>query len=130
MQLEVIRKNLTFSQALKALKQFQMIKCPEWEGFWFLEGGKIKVMQYDGIVTNKPWIEQNVLREDWQVVDVIDDDEDGLDLDCPGCAVCGTDYLHDLHVPTMKVVHVATPDEQLEEIFKKFGIVASKVWMN
>lgn len=68
-KLKILESNLTFSQALVALKEKKFIKVPEWDGYWFLQGGKIKVMTYDGQITDTPWLEGTVLREDWQIVE-------------------------------------------------------------
>lgn len=69
MKLFIRHKNLTFSDALEWLKLGKWIKCPEWEGYWFMKGGNIWVMTHEGKVVDTPWFEQTVLREDWQVVE-------------------------------------------------------------
>jgi len=66
--MEVLRKNLTFSDALRELKEGSWIRVPEWTGYWFLRGGKIIVKTWDGKELDTPWLLENVLREDWQVV--------------------------------------------------------------
>lgn len=65
----VIEKNLTFSKALEAIKDGKLIKVPEWEGYWFLRGGKIIVKTWDGHELSTPWLYETVLREDWQIVE-------------------------------------------------------------
>lgn len=72
MKLTILERNLTFSQALEAVKEGQWIKCPEWEGYWFLKGGKIQVMNHNGEVGGEPWLREQpyILREDWQVVKI------------------------------------------------------------
>lgn len=68
MKLEILEQNLKFP--LDQLKQGALIKVPEWKGFWFLEGGVIKVRDYTGaVLTTEPWYHTNILREDWQIVE-------------------------------------------------------------
>ena len=69
MKLKVLKDKLTFSEALIDLKEKKMVKVPEWEGYWFLQGGKIKVMTFDSHVLDTPWLKETVLREDWQIVE-------------------------------------------------------------
>lgn len=66
---KVVSTNNTFSKALEALKEKKWIKVPEWDGYWFLQGGKIKVMTWDNQVLDTPWYDNNVLREDWQIIE-------------------------------------------------------------
>jgi len=66
----ILRKNLTFSKALEALKDGEWIRCPEWRGYWFLEGGRIAVMTWKDEVIYTPWLEATILREDWQIVEL------------------------------------------------------------
>jgi len=66
----IIEKNLTFSQALEHLKLGGKIKVPEWTGYWFLRGGKIWVKTFDGKYLDTPWLQETVLREDWQLIEV------------------------------------------------------------
>ena len=54
--LKVLLTNLTFSEALVELKAKKFIKCPEWDGYW--------------------WLEATVLREDWQLVEIDKDWEE------------------------------------------------------
>jgi len=68
--LKVLLTNLTFSEALVELKAKKFIKCPEWDGYWWLEAGKINVMTHEGRVVGTPWLEATVLREDWQLVEI------------------------------------------------------------
>jgi len=69
-KLKVLQRNLTFSEALQALKEDKLIKLPEYKGYWFLKGGRVTVKTYDGQETTDPWLKETVLREDWQIVDV------------------------------------------------------------
>jgi len=69
-KLTIVQRNLTFSEALQALKERKWVRCPEWSGYWFLEAGKINVMKHDGTVSTTPWLEATVLREDWQIVEI------------------------------------------------------------
>ncbi len=69
-KLKVLQSNLTFSEALVALKDRKYIKVPEWTGYWFLEGGLIKVRTHNDEVVLTPWLEGTVLREDWQIVEI------------------------------------------------------------
>lgn len=69
-KLKIVATNLTFSTALTALKEGKWIKVPEWEGYWFLKGGQITVKTWDGQELTTPWYHNNVLREDWQIVEV------------------------------------------------------------
>lgn len=69
-KLIIKEKNLTFSQALNDLKVGGWIKVPEWQGYWFLKGGKIRVMTHDAMEVTTPWLEATVLREDWQLVEI------------------------------------------------------------
>ena len=70
-KLKVLEKNLTFSQALEALKEHKWVACPEWKGYWFVKGGLIRAMTEDGEI-NDPWTREQLylLREDWQIVEV------------------------------------------------------------
>ena len=84
--------DLTFDQAMQALKEGgiillhqhtepggttpfldlespQMVKLPEWGGYWFNDGGTIKVMTKDGEITDTPWYDQYKDRNDWQTTD-------------------------------------------------------------
>lgn len=70
MKLNVIDKHLTFSQALEHLKNGGFIRVPEWDGYWFKRGGKIMVKTWDGQELDTPWLQETVLREDWQFVEV------------------------------------------------------------
>jgi len=67
-KLRLIRKNLSFGEALEFLKLGGFIKVPEWDGYWFKRGGKIMVKTWDGKELDTPWLEATVLREDWQLV--------------------------------------------------------------
>lgn len=70
MKLSILHKNLTFSEALEAVKEGKWIKVPEWKGYWFLKGGMIKVMTEDGDVLDSPWLKETIFREDWQIVEI------------------------------------------------------------
>lgn len=70
MKLSILEKNLTFSQALEAIKEGKWIKVPEWTGYWFLRGGKLVVKTWEGEELYTPWLLETVLREDWQIVEV------------------------------------------------------------
>ena len=88
--------DLTFDQAMQALKEGgiillhqhtepggttpfldlespQMVKLPEWGGYWFNDGGTIKVMTKDGEITDTPWYDQYKDRNDWQTTDGLRD---------------------------------------------------------
>lgn len=71
MKLKIIEKNLTFSEALGAIKEGKWVKVPEWRGYWFLKAGLIRVMNEDGVVLDTPWTKEQflILREDWQIVE-------------------------------------------------------------
>lgn len=69
-KLKILTQHLTFSEALYALKERKWIKVPEWDGYWFLRGGKIIVKTWDGRELDNPWLIETVLREDWQVVEI------------------------------------------------------------
>lgn len=69
MKLKIVKSQITFSEALQALKEKKMVKVPEWEGYWFLKGGEIHVKTWDNRELNTPWYHNNVLREDWQIVE-------------------------------------------------------------
>lgn len=69
-KLTILQRNLTFSEALQALKEDKLVKLPEYKGYWFLKGGKVTVKTYDGQETTDPWLKETVLREDWQIVEI------------------------------------------------------------
>ena len=75
-KLKVLQTNLTFSEALVELKAKKFIKCPEWEGYWFLKGGMVLVFTHDEKIINTPWYNGNILREDWQLVEIDKDWEE------------------------------------------------------
>lgn len=83
---------LTYAQAMTALKeggridlpQHQMdgmampfldlespamVKLPEWKGYWFNDGGTIKVMTGAGEITNTPWFDLYDDRDDRETTD-------------------------------------------------------------
>lgn len=68
-KLRVVKNKISFSEALEALKIGKWINVPEWDGYWFLKGGQITVKTWDGHELTAPWYHQNVLREDWQIVE-------------------------------------------------------------
>jgi hypothetical protein len=60
-------ENLNFGQAIEALENGKKIKLPEWQGYWFKEDDKIKVMSRTGDVLDTPYLEDYKNRTDWQI---------------------------------------------------------------
>lgn len=66
---------MKFLEAYEALKQGAKIKMPEWEGFWVMEDGNIKMHCKDGRVLDIRETEDIdytlgfVVREDWILAD-------------------------------------------------------------
>lgn len=65
---------MNFKEAYEALKQGALVKCPEWQGFWKLEDGSIKMHCKDGRILDIRESEDIdytltfILRDDWEIV--------------------------------------------------------------
>lgn len=46
---------LTFGQALEAIKKGKKVRLPEWIGYWYKKNGEIWVHKEDGEEVNTPW---------------------------------------------------------------------------
>lgn len=70
-------KGLTYADAEKHLQLGQLIKLPEWGGFWFnnIKTGETFVYTKDGEILDTPH-EEYKERNDWQIVDPLDVSDD------------------------------------------------------
>lgn len=58
-----------FGMCIKALNEGKKIKAPEWNGYWFKEGGLVKVMTAEGQVIENPHFQQYIFRTDWIIIE-------------------------------------------------------------
>lgn len=68
------KTKLTFDEALAALRAGQMVKLPEWVGYWFNaapigEDMVIKVFDRHGDILDTPYLEDYKNRTDWENTD-------------------------------------------------------------
>ena len=63
------KTNLTFGQALEAIKEGYKVRLPEWVGYWYKKNGEIWVHKEDGTEVDTPWFKETVFRNDWQIAE-------------------------------------------------------------
>lgn len=66
-------KGLSYAEAEKLMLKGELIKLPEWEGFWFgnIKTGKVFVFTKEGKILDNPETKYKE-RNDWVVVDEVD----------------------------------------------------------
>ena len=73
---EIIKAtNLTFKDALQALKDGEKVALPEWEGYWIKKGNTIimhckdgEELDINGQMKDVFFTMDNIVRDDWQIV--------------------------------------------------------------
>lgn len=63
---------MTGGKAIELMNEGKRVKVPEWKGYWFKKNGCIYVMLEDGTEIKQEditWINTNIWRTDWQVVE-------------------------------------------------------------
>lgn len=58
---------MNFREALKLLYKGSRLTLPEWEGYWFVEDGLIKVHTKDGRDLDTPFFKEYCDRTDWKI---------------------------------------------------------------
>lgn len=58
---------MNFREALKLLYKGSRLTLPEWEGYWFVENGLIKVHTKDGQDLDTPFFKEYCDRTDWKI---------------------------------------------------------------
>lgn len=58
---------MTFREALSLLYKGQKLSLPEWQGYWYVNNGLIKVHTWDGLELDTPHFKEYCDRNDWQV---------------------------------------------------------------
>jgi len=62
------KHNLNYEEAMLALRNGHAVRLPEWTGYWFPEGEKIKVLTRTGDILTTPDYDNFRIRNDWEVV--------------------------------------------------------------
>ena len=60
---------MNYNQALEKIRKGDLIKLPEWDGYWYMVGGKIYVITSSGETLDTPYLEDYKERVDWVVTD-------------------------------------------------------------
>lgn len=63
------RENLTYREALEAMKEGFNVKLPEWTGYWYIVHGQIVVFAKNGDLLANPWVGKFSMRNDWEITE-------------------------------------------------------------
>jgi hypothetical protein len=61
--------NLSFDEAIAALKEGKRVKLPEWTVYWFMSEGFYKVFTADCKILDTPYLSDYKNRTDWEITD-------------------------------------------------------------